>query len=143
VETNGGQGEGKRVAGRESRPQRRIAFHALQLLPDSPDASRYASHASGADRSRLGAGGIGEADRLRRGTILHDERVPPIFHSISRSVTSIPLGMLHFRRISSGYTIRMAGKVSTVVSAMDGICGRSRNVHRLSGNRPSASGRSD
>jgi hypothetical protein len=33
-----------------------IALHfvALQLLPDSPDASRHASHASGTYRSRLG-----------------------------------------------------------------------------------------
>jgi len=29
--------------GGESRPQRRAALHALQLLPDSPDTSHHAS----------------------------------------------------------------------------------------------------
>ena len=40
--------------GRGTAAQRCIAFHVVQLLPDSPDASRYASHASWPHRSRLG-----------------------------------------------------------------------------------------
>ena len=42
----------------ESRALRGVAFHALQLLPDSSVASRYASDGSGHQRSRLELGGV-------------------------------------------------------------------------------------